>query len=69
MASGSTNEKAIQMPETNGNQTRPYTEDFALRDILEWSSKRPDWLTPMTMAVRVTAYPQSSIGLGCLVKH
>ncbi len=44
MAGGSTNEGAIQMSETNGNQTRPYTEDFALRDILEWSSKRHDWL-------------------------
>ena len=32
------------MSETNGNQTRPYTEDFALRDILKWSSERPDWL-------------------------
>ena len=45
------------MSETNGNQTRPYTEDFALRDILEWSSKRPDWLTRVTMAVRVGFEP------------
>ena len=32
------------MSETNGNQVRPYTEALALRDILEWSRDRPDWL-------------------------
>ena len=32
------------MSETLGNRGRPYTEASALRDILEWSRARPEWL-------------------------
>ena len=32
------------MSETAGNEARPYTETSALRDILDWSRDRPEWL-------------------------